>query len=245
MSKKILEVKHLQKCFGEKEILKNVSFSIQEGEVLVLLGPSGSGKSTLLRTLNGLESIQKGEIYFQGELLKGEEKQWQAIRQKIAMVFQNYELFPNLTVMENLLLSPTKVQKREKTTVEKQAKVLLERIGLGEKLKSYPRELSGGQKQRVAIVRALVMEPTMILFDEVTASLDPEMVREVLEMIQDLAKERKTMMVVTHEIDFARRVADRVIFMEEGEIISDYTAQEFFEEQKNERITRFLNSLTH
>ncbi|SJZ68763.1 amino acid ABC transporter ATP-binding protein, PAAT family (TC 3.A.1.3.-) [Pilibacter termitis] len=243
MSETVLEVKNLHKKFGETEILKGVDLSIQQGEVLVLLGASGSGKSTLLRTLNGLETIEQGEIFFQGNKLTLSEKAWEKHRTEIGMVFQSYELFPNMNVLENLLLGPLKVQKRERKSVEKVALELLERVGLREKASSYPRELSGGQKQRVAIVRALIMEPQLLLFDEITASLDPEMVREVLLVLQDLAKEGKTMLIVTHEMKFARLVADRIIFMDEGVIIAEQSAEEFFDKQENPRILNFLNSL--
>lgn len=224
----VLDAQHINKKFGEVNVLKDVSLSIEKGEVLVLLGPSGSGKSTLLRTLNGLETIDSGQILFNGNALTLTEKSWQKVRPEIGMVFQSYDLFPNLTVLDNILLGPLKVQKRERDEVKEVANSLLERIGLADKATSYPRELSGGQKQRVAIIRSLVMAPQVLLFDEVTASLDPEMVREVLMVIKDLAREGMTMLIVTHEMNFARQVADRIIFMDAGEIIIEAKAVSFF-----------------
>lgn len=239
----LLEVKNLTKKIGEQTILKDVSLSIEKGEVLVLLGPSGSGKSTLLRTLNGLESIEAGEIIFNGRKLQQSEQAWQKVRPEIGMVFQSYDLFPNLTVIENILLGPTKVQKRDIKAVTNEALELLERVGLKDHAEKYPRQLSGGQKQRVAIVRALIMKPKLLLFDEVTASLDPEMVREVLLVIHNLASEGMTMLIVTHEMKFAQEVADRIIFIDKGVIQTEDTADHFFTNQSNERINKFLTSL--
>lgn len=241
----VLEAQNIHKKFGKSDILKGVSLTIDKGEVLVLLGPSGSGKSTLLRTLNGLETIDSGEIIFNDRILELSELAWQKIRPEIGMVFQSYDLFPNLTVLDNILLGPLKVQKREKTAVASEAIALLERIGLADKAESYPRELSGGQKQRVAIIRSLVMQPQVLLFDEVTASLDPEMVREVLSVIQGLALEGMTMLIVTHEINFARQVADRVIFMDAGQILVETNSEAFFTTEDNPRVKQFLSSLAY
>ncbi|MDN6163422.1 MAG: amino acid ABC transporter ATP-binding protein [Tetragenococcus halophilus] len=241
----VLEAQNIHKKFGKNDILKGVSLTIDKGEVLVLLGPSGSGKSTLLRTLNGLETIDSGEIIFNDRILELSELAWQKIRPEIGMVFQSYDLFPNLTVLDNILLGPLKVQKREKTAVASEAIALLERIGLADKAESYPRELSGGQKQRVAIIRSLVMQPQVLLFDEVTASLDPEMVREVLSVIQGLALEGMTMLIVTHEMNFARQVADRVIFMDAGQILVETNSEAFFTTEDNPRVKQFLSSLAY
>ncbi|MDN5488404.1 MAG: amino acid ABC transporter ATP-binding protein [Lactococcus raffinolactis] len=241
----VLEAQNIHKKFGKNDILKGVSLTIDKGEVLVLLGPSGSGKSTLLRTLNGLETIDSGEISFNDRTLELNELAWQKIRPEIGMVFQSYDLFPNLTVLDNILLGPLKVQKREKTAVTSEAIALLERIGLADKAESYPRELSGGQKQRVAIVRSLIMQPQVLLFDEVTASLDPEMVREVLSVIQGLASEGMTMLIVTHEMNFARQVADRVIFMDTGQILVETNSEAFFTTEDNPRVKQFLSSLAY
>lgn len=241
----VLEAQNIHKKFGKNDILKGVSLTIDKGEVLVLLGPSGSGKSTLLRTLNGLETIDSGEISFNDRTLELNELAWQKIRPEIGMVFQSYDLFPNLTVLDNILLGPLKVQKREKAAVTSEAIALLERIRLADKAESYPRELSGGQKQRVAIVRSLIMQPQVLLFDEVTASLDPEMVREVLSVIQGLASEGMTMLIVTHEMNFARQVADRVIFMDTGQILVETNAEAFFTTEDNPRVKQFLSSLAY
>ncbi|MBR6895287.1 MAG: amino acid ABC transporter ATP-binding protein [Lactococcus sp.] len=241
----VLEAQNIHKKFGKNDILKGVSLTIDKGEVLVLLGPSGSGKSTLLRTLNGLETIDSGEIIFNDRILELSELAWQKIRPEIGMVFQSYDLFPNLTVLDNILLGPLKVQKREKTAFASEAIALLERIGLADKAESYPRELSGGQKQRVAIIRSLVMQPQVLLFDEVTASLDPEMVREVLSVIQGLALEGMTMLIVTHEMNFARQVADRVIFMDAGQILVETNSEAFFTTEDNPRVKQFLSSLAY
>lgn len=237
----LLEIQELHKEFENKEILKGISLSLHKGEVLVVLGPSGCGKSTLLRCLNGLEKIQSGDISFKDESLTDEKVEWQKIREKIGMVFQNYELFPHMTVIENILLGPLKVQKRDKAEALASAEKLLDRVGLLNRKDAYPRQLSGGQKQRIAIVRALCMNPEIILFDEVTASLDPEMVREVLEVILDLAKDGMTMVIVTHEMGFAQAVADRIVFMDEGKICEIADPNEFFTTPKTERAQHFLN----
>lgn len=241
----IMAVKQLTKKFGAKTILADIDLAIKAGEVVALLGPSGSGKSTLLRCLNGLEDIAAGEIFFDGSPVVRTEKNWQTLRQEIGMVFQSYDLFPNKTVLENLLIGPVKVQKRSPQEVEKIALDWLERVGLKDRCYDYPRQLSGGQKQRVAIVRSLCMNPRMMLFDEVTASLDPEMVREVLEVILELAKTDKTLLIVTHEMSFARQVSDRVIFMADGKIVESGATEAFFTAPKTRRAQDFLQSLDY
>lgn len=237
----LLEVQDIHKEYEDKEILKGINLSLHKGEVLVILGPSGCGKSTFLRCLNGLEKIQGGDIKFKNSSFTDKNTNWQKIHEKIGMVFQNYELFPHMTVIENILIGPLKVQKRDKAEVLEQAEQLLDKVGLLDRKDSYPRQLSGGQKQRIAIVRALCMNPEIILFDEVTASLDPEMVREVLDVILGLAKQGMTMVIVTHEMGFAESVADRIIFMDSGEICEESNPREFFTNPKTERAKHFLN----
>lgn len=240
----LLQIKNLQKSFGEKQILKGIDLTITKGSVTVILGASGCGKSTFLRCLNGLEPVQGGEILYHGNDLAKGKTEWQKVRQKIGMVFQSYDLFPNMTVMENILLGPLKVQKRQKEEVLKQARELLNRVGLADRENDYPRQLSGGQKQRIAIVRALCMNPEIMLFDEVTASLDPVMVREVLNVILQLAEQGMTMIIVTHELDFARHVADEIIFMEGGKIVEQSDPEQFFKHPKTESAQQFLNILS-
>ncbi|WP_287749868.1 amino acid ABC transporter ATP-binding protein [Helicobacter sp.] len=240
----LLSVSNLVKKFGNTLVLDSVSLEVKKGEVCAILGPSGCGKSTFLRCINGLESINGGSITFNGEVINAANDSkinWSKIRQKIGMVFQSYELFPHLSVLDNILLAPCKAQKRKKEEVTTQAIKLLERVGLAHKKDSYPKELSGGQKQRVAIVRALCMNPEMMLFDEVTASLDPEMVKEVLEVIKELATQGMTMILVTHEMKFAQNVADRIVFFDSGKIAEIATPQEFFTNPKSERAKRFFN----
>lgn len=222
-------------------ILDDVNLTVKQGEVIVIIGPSGCGKSTLLRCINALEPIQEGQILLDGEKIEPKSKNLTQLRQKIGMVFQSYELFPHLSVLDNIMLAPIKVQKRPKDEVKEEALALLERVGLAEKAKSYPRELSGGQKQRVAIVRALCMHPEILLFDEVTAALDPEMVREVLDVMLNLAAQGRTMLIVTHEMQFAKAVADRVIFLDNGNIVEDAAPDEFFNHPKTSRAKQFLN----
>lgn len=241
MEKELLTIEHLKKSFGDNVILDDVNLTVKQGEVIVIIGPSGCGKSTLLRCINALEPIQEGQILLDGEKIEPKSKNLTQLRQKIGMVFQSYELFPHLSVLDNIMLAPTKVQKRPKDEVKEEALALLERVGLAEKAKSYPRELSGGQKQRVAIVRALCMHPEILLFDEVTAALDPEMVREVLDVMLNLAAQGRTMLIVTHEMQFAKAVADRVIFLDNGNIVEDATPDEFFNHPKNSRAKQFLN----
>lgn len=237
----ILEIKHLKKEYDSLSVLKDISLDIRKGEVVVIVGPSGCGKSTLLRCINGLESIQGGEVSLKGEVISNQNKNMHLVRQKIGMVFQSYDLFPHMTIINNILLGPLKAQNRGKNEVVKEAENLLKRVGLLDKKDAYPRQLSGGQKQRVAIVRALCMHPEVMLFDEVTAALDPEMVREVLDVMLGLAKEGSTMVIVTHEMQFARAIADRVIFIDKGEIVEDSDPETFFTNPKTERAKQFLN----
>lgn len=239
--KTILEISHLCKEYDGVPALKDIALTIKHHEAVVVLGPSGCGKSTLLRCINGLERIQAGEIRLDSRVISGAGTDWRLIRQKIGMVFQNYELFPHITVMENILLGPLKAQKRKRAEAEDAARALLDRVGLYDKRDAFPRQLSGGQKQRAAIIRALIMEPEVMLFDEITAALDPEMVREVLDVMLGLAKSGMTMVIVTHEMQFAKAAADRVVFMDCGEIIEESPPEEFFARPKTERGCRFLN----
>lgn len=242
MADALLTIDNVVKRFDDATILDGISFSVKKSEVIVIVGPSGCGKSTLLRCINALEPIQEGSITLDGDVIERNSKTLPLLRQRIGMVFQSYDLFPHLTVLDNILLAPCKVQKRDKEEVKQEAMSLLERVGLKEKAKSYPRELSGGQKQRVAIVRALCMHPEILLFDEVTAALDPEMVREVLDVMLDLAKHGRTMLIVTHEMQFARAIADRIIFLDNGKIVEEATPDEFFDNPKTERAKQFLNT---
>ena len=239
-----MEVKNLTFGYGAEPVLKDISFKVADGKITTLLGANGCGKSTLLRCINALEPIQGGEIRLEDKKIEAGSKELAAIRQKIGMVFQSYELFPHLTVLDNILLAPMKVQKRSREEVKKEALTLLDRVGLKDRADSYPRQLSGGQKQRVAIVRALCMHPEILLFDEVTAALDPEMVREVLDVMLDLASQGRTMLIVTHEMSFAKAVADRVIFLDGGKIAEEAAPKEFFEHPKTERAKQFLNMFT-
>jgi len=242
MADALLTIDNVVKRFDDATILDGISFSVKKSEVIVIVGPSGCGKSTLLRCINALEPIQEGSITLDGDVIERNSKTLPLLRQRIGMVFQSYDLFPHLTVLDNILLAPCKVQKRDKEEVKQEAMSLLERVGLKEKAKSYPRELSGGQKQRVAIVRALCMHPEILLFDDVTAALDPEMVREVLDVMLDLAKQGRTMLIVTHEMQFARAIADRIIFLDNGKIVEEATPDEFFDNPKTERAKQFLNT---
>ena len=244
MAEPILTVEHLVKGYGENTVLDDISFSVRPGEVVVVVGPSGCGKSTLLRCINALEPTQSGRVRLGNETVAYGGKGLASLRQRIGMVFQSYELFPHLTVLDNVMLAPLKVAKRPKDEVQKEAEALLDRVNLLNKARSYPRELSGGQKQRVAIVRALAMHPEILLFDEVTAALDPEMVREVLDVMLDLAKQGRTMIIVTHEMQFARAIADRVIFLDGGKIVEESTPEAFFDHPKTERAQKFLRTFT-
>ena len=246
MKAELVKIEHLVKQYdGEDIILNDLSLTIHEGEVVVIVGPSGCGKSTLLRCINALEPIQGGSISYRGEKIDAKSKRITELRQKIGMVFQSYELFPHKTILQNITLAPTLVQKRDKADAEREAMELLERVGLKDKRDNYPRQLSGGQKKRVAIVRSLIMHPEVLLFDEVTAALDPEMVREVLDVMLSLAKQGRTMVIVTHEMSFAKAVADRVVFIDKGRIVEEGTPTEFFEHPKTERAQSFLNTFTY
>ena len=239
--KPILEVRHLSKNFDANGVLKDVSFSMKEGEVIVVVGPSGCGKSTLLRCINGLERPDGGEILLDGQRIDTGADLVQ-VRRQVGMVFQSYDLFPHMDVLGNLTLGPVQALKRPKLEVEAEAKQALARVGLAEKAKSLPRQLSGGQKQRVALVRAMLMHPRLLLLDEITAALDPEMVREVLNVVLDLAREGMTMLIVTHEMRFAEAVADRVLFLEGGLVLEEAPPKQFFHHPQTERAQQFLNT---
>ena len=239
MAEALLQVKDLIKEYEGNRILDGVNLEVERGQVVVVVGPSGCGKSTLLRCINALEPIQGGQVILEGKTVGKDNLE--ELRQKIGMVFQSYDLFPHLSVLDNITIAPIKVQKRKKEEVQAEAGELLKRVGLEDKANSYPRQLSGGQKQRVAIVRALCMHPEILLFDEVTAALDPEMVREVLDVMLDLAKQGRTMIIVTHEMQFAKAVADKVVFIDQGKILEEAVPEEFFTKPKTERAKQFLN----
>ena len=239
----MINVENLSKNFGNLKVLKNISTTINKGEVISIIGPSGSGKSTFLRCINKLEEPTEGHIYIDGMDLMDKNTDINKIRERVGMVFQHFNLFPNMTVLENLTLSPIMVKKESKEEAEKYASYLLEKVGLSDKANSYPSQLSGGQKQRIAIARALAMKPEVILFDEPTSALDPEMIKEVLDVMRNLAKEGMTMLIVTHEMGFARNVGNRILFMDNGEIIEDCSPKDFFENPTNERIKDFLNKV--
>lgn len=243
MENKKITVKNLKKNFGQLEVLKKISLEVAEGEVVCLIGPSGSGKSTFLRCLNRLESITAGEVIVDGHPISDSNVNINKVRENIGMVFQHFNLFPHLTVQENITLAPVELKKMDKESAAKKAIELLERVGLADKAKVHPGQLSGGQKQRVAIARALAMNPDIMLFDEPTSALDPEMVGEVLEVMKQLAADGMTMVVVTHEMGFAREVADRVIFMDGGVIVEEGTPEEIFGNPKEERTISFLNKV--
>ena len=239
----MIDVKNLTKNFGDLEVLKGVSQHIDKGERVVLIGPSGSGKSTFLRCLNLLETPTGGEIIFEGQSITDDKCDINKIRQKMGMVFQHFNLFPNMTILKNITLAPVRTGLMNKEQAEKKARELLKRVGLEDKADSYPAQLSGGQKQRIAIVRALCMQPEVMLFDEPTSALDPEMVGEVLDVMKELARSGMTMVCVTHEMGFAREVADRVLFMDEGKIVEEGTPQEIFGAPKEQRTRDFLNKV--
>ena len=239
----MIKVKNLKKSYGDKVVLKDISTDIDDGSVVVLIGPSGSGKSTLLRCLNNLEEVDSGQIFYDDIELTSKTVDIDMMRQHIGMVFQHFNLFPHKTILENITLAPINLKLMNKEDAEKKGIKLLKRMGLEEKASVYPSSLSGGQKQRVAIARALAMEPRVMLFDEATSALDPEMVGEVLNVMKDLAKEGMTMIVVTHEMGFAKEVADRVLFMEEGIIYEDGTPQEIFDNPKEKRTQEFLSKV--
>ena len=239
----MIRVDNLHKNFGNLEVLKGVSLEVKKGEVLVIIGPSGSGKSTILRCINLLEEPTKGDIYIEGEKINDKKADINKIRQKVGMVFQHFNLFPNMTAIANITLAPVKVKKMDKKDAEDIAIKLLKKVGLEDKRDSYPVKLSGGQKQRLAIARALAMQPDVMLFDEPTSALDPEMVKEVLNVMKELANEGMTMIVVTHEMGFAREVADRVIFVDDGVIVEEGTPKEVFENPKNPRTREFFSKI--
>ena len=240
MAETLLTVEHLIKKYGDQVILEDVSLDVKKGEVIVVVGPSGCGKSTLLRCINALEPIQGGVVKLGSEVIDPKSKSLTCLRQKIGMVFQSYDLFPHLTVLDNILLAPTKVQKRSKDEVKEEAMKLLRRVGLEEKAGSYPRELSGGQQQRVGIARALAAEPQVMLFDEPTSALDPEWIGGVLDVMKEIAADGMTMIVVSHEMRFVKNVASRILFLEGGQIVEDNTPEKLFNNPENERTREFL-----
>ena len=240
----LIEFQGFNKFYGEQQVLKGIDLQVRSGEVIVILGPSGCGKSTLLRCLNGLEEAHSGSLKFAGRELLDKATDWREVRQQIGMVFQSYHLFPHMSVLDNLLLGPLKVQKRQRREAQQQAEALLERVGLADKRDAFPRQLSGGQQQRIAIVRSLCMNPRVMLFDEVTAALDPEMVKEVLQVIQGLAREGMTLLIVTHEMAFARAVADRIVFMDAGRILEQNPPEIFFTNPQTARAQQFLEKFS-
>lgn len=242
MTETLIKIENLHKSFGKNEVLKGINLEIKRGEVVVIIGPSGSGKSTLLRSMNLLEEATKGKVIFEGVDITDKKNDLFAMREKMGMVFQQFNLFPNMTVMENITLSPIKTKGESKAVAEKRAQELLEKVGLPDKA-DYPQSLSGGQQQRIAIARGLAMEPDVLLFDEPTSALDPEMVGEVLAVMQDLAKSGMTMVIVTHEMGFAREVADRVIFMADGVVVEDGTPEQIFEQTQEQRTKDFLSKV--
>lgn len=239
----MVDIQRVEKDFGIVMALKDVSLQVSEGEVVLVVGPSGSGKSTLLRSINRLETLTAGQIFVDGDPLVGPNADIRKIREETGMVFQSFNLFPHLTVLDNICLAPIRVKKQSRQEAKSMARKLLARVGLAEREAAYAGQLSGGQKQRVAIARALAMEPKVMLFDEPTSALDPEMVKEVLDVMLDLAKDGMTMMVVSHEMGFARAAADRVVFMDEGEIVEIGTSQEIFDNPKEERTMQFLKHI--
>ncbi len=243
MNDVMIEIKNVSKWFGNHQVLDNVCENINRGQVVVICGPSGSGKSTLLKSLNGLEPFQQGDIIVDGISLKDPATNFIQLRQKMGMVFQRFELYPHLKVIDNISIAPIKVRKMPVKAAQEKARQLLERVGIPEQAQKYPGQLSGGQQQRVAIARALAMEPEIMLFDEPTSALDPEMIKEVLDVMIDLARSGMTMAVVTHEMGFAKEVADEIIFMDEGRIVERGTDRSFFENPKSERAKDFLSKI--
>lgn len=239
----MLDIQDLHKTFGSNQVLKGITTTIDQGEVVVVIGPSGSGKSTFLRCLNLLEVPTSGKIFFEGTDITDPKNDLYKMREKMGMVFQNFNLFPNMTVLENITLSPTKVKKVAKSAADQLAKQLLKDVGLPDKAKAYPQSLSGGQMQRIAIARALAMEPDVMLFDEPTSALDPEMVGEVLSVMQRLAQQGMTMVIVTHEMGFAKEVADRILIMDQGIIMEEGTPEQIFDHPKNPRTIDFLSKV--
>jgi ABC-type polar amino acid transport system ATPase subunit len=246
MAEPAIVFKDVNKWFGKLHVLDDISLSIGAGEVVVVCGPSGSGKSTLIRCVNGLERVQNGEIVVLGDSITRRGVNLPALRTRVGMVFQSFNLFPHMTALENIMLAPMKVRRLSRAEAEKTARVLMVRVGLAEKAENYPANLSGGQQQRVAIARALAMQPKIMLFDEPTSALDPEMINEVLDVMTTLARDGMTMICVTHEMGFARRVAHRVVFMDEGQVVEVGTPQDFFASPKTDRGKQFLSKiLTH
>ena len=243
MSEPLVVMEGVNKHFGALHVLKDIELTVDRGEVVVVIGPSGSGKSTLCRTINRLETIDAGTISIDGEPLPAEGKQLAQLRAKVGMVFQSFNLFAHKTVLENVTLGPIKVKNVKKADAEKRGRELLQRVGIASQADKYPAQLSGGQQQRVAIARALAMDPTVMLFDEPTSALDPEMINEVLDVMTDLAREGMTMVVVTHEMGFARRAADRVVFMDEGRIVESATPEQFFSHPESDRAKDFLSKI--
>ncbi|MGG5254087.1 amino acid ABC transporter ATP-binding protein [Neobacillus sp. SM06] len=239
----MIQIKNVTKSFGDHQVLKGINLTVNEQEVVVIIGASGSGKSTLLRCINFLEFYGEGEINLQGQIIDPEKTNLNQVREEVGMVFQHFNLFPHMNVLENVIEAPVHVKKMDKAQAKEKALLLLDKVGLKEKAASYPHMLSGGQKQRVAIARALAMEPRIMLFDEPTSALDPELVGEVLQVMKQLAKEGMTMVVVTHEMGFAREVADRVVFMSDGTILEEGSPGEFFNQPKNEKAKQFLSSI--
>ncbi|MFT9004917.1 MAG: amino acid ABC transporter ATP-binding protein [Liquorilactobacillus hordei] len=239
----VIEFKKVEKYYGKFHALKNINLQVEKGEVVVVIGPSGSGKSTLIRTINGLEEIEEGQLLVNGYDLADKKTDLNQIRKDVGMVFQHFNLYDNKTVLENIMLAPKLVLKRNENENKETALKLLKSVGVSDKTASYPKQLSGGQKQRVAIARSLAMKPKALLFDEPTSALDPEMIDDVLNVMKEIAREGMTMVVVTHEMGFAREVADRVVFMDKGEILEDAYADEFFEAPKEERAKQFLSKI--
>jgi glutamate transport system ATP-binding protein len=241
----LVELDHVRKSFGDNVVLDDITLAIDKGESIVVAGPSGSGKSTMLRCINALESIDSGEIRFDGKSVGGAGRAIYGIRSQIGMVFQQFNLFPHKTVVENITLGPMEVNNLSDAEAKKRAEELLERVGIPEKADAFPADLSGGQQQRVAIARALAMDPKLMLFDEPTSALDPEMIREVLDVMRDLAKSGMTMIVVTHEMGFAREVCDRIIFIDDGKIVEEAPPEVFFKQAKSERAKEFVDKILH
>jgi len=241
----IIEMKDINKWYGEYHALRNVNFSVKKGEVVVICGPSGSGKSTLIRCINRLEEIDEGKLIVDEQDLYDKKTDINKVRQEVGMVFQHFNLFPHLSILENITIAPVKVKKKNKKEAEEMAMKLLERVKIPHHAHKYPSEISGGQKQRVAIARTLAMEPKVILFDEPTSALDPEMIGEVLDVMKELAKDNYTIVCVTHEMGFAREVGDRIVFMDAGEILEENTPEEFFNNPKTERAQKFLSEILH
>ena len=241
----LVELREVRKVFGDNVVLDGVSLQVSKGEAIVIAGPSGSGKSTMLRCVNGLETVDGGDVVFDGKSVAKAGKELSKLRADIGMVFQQFNLFPHMSVLENVTLAPVRVKGLEKGAAVKRGRELLERVGIAEKADQYPAELSGGQQQRVAIARALAMDPKLMLFDEPTSALDPEMIREVLDVMRDLARSGMTMLVVTHEMGFAREVCDRLVFIDEGKIVEEAPPEEFFSNTKSQRAKDFVDKIIH